>query len=114
MNTVKQFNRALDDGLSKAIFDHMRNFLMCAFLLAIGTAEFRYHKYPLFDFIPEYFSGLGIIAISFMLIGLNLYDGIRKISKSKYHFILTVVLVTIYLSMSVRVIELTWSFRSTI
>ena len=39
MKLFKRFNDALDEGLSKSIFDHVRNYLMCSFLLAIGIAE---------------------------------------------------------------------------
>ena len=46
-----------------------------------------------------------------VLIFFNLYDGIRRISKSKYHFSLTIGLVLIYLFLSVRVIEMAWDFR---
>lgn len=111
MKIVKQFNTALEGGLSKAIFDHLRNLLMCTFLLAIGTTEFTHHQNPFFDFIPTHFSGMGIIGIAFILIGLNIYDGIRQISKSKYHFILTVGFVAAYLLISIRVIGLAWNFR---
>ena len=41
-----------------------------------------------------------------MLICLNLYDGIRRISKSKYHFMFTIALILLYLFLSVRVIEM--------
>jgi len=46
-----------------------------------------------------------------MLISLNLYDGIRRISKSQYHIVFTFALVLTYLFLSVRVIEMAWDFR---
>jgi len=113
MKILERFNNVLDRGFAKTVFDHLRNFLMCAFLLAIGTNELKEHTSLLFGFIPRQYSGSGVIGISFILIFLNLYDGIRKISRSKYHLILTIGLVVIYFIFSVRVIEMAWHFRIT-
>jgi len=113
MKILNKFNTSLEDGLSKAIFDHVRNYLMCAFLLAIGMAEFKQHTSLFFGLIPSSYSGKGVIGFSCALIGLNLYDGIRKISTSKYHLILTIGLISLYIFLSIRVIEMAWSFRGT-
>jgi len=113
MKILKQINTALDDGLSKSVFDHIRNFLMCAFLLAIGTAELKQHTSQFFGLISSQYSGVGVIGLSFILICFNLYDGIRKISGSKYHVILTILLISIYIFLSIRVIEMSWDFRTT-
>jgi len=113
MKIIRQINTALDDGLAKSVFDHIRNFLMCAFLLAIGTAEFRQHTSEFFGLISSQYSGTGVIGLSLILICLNLYDGIRKISRTKYHLILTIVLIGIYIFLSIRVVEMSWDFRTT-
>ena len=107
------FHDFLDKGFSKAVFDHLRNFLMCSFLLAIGTTELKEHTNTLFGLLPSTYSGLGVIIISLILFILNLYDGIRKISKSEYHLIFTISLVSFYLFFSIRVVEMAWSFRTT-
>jgi len=112
MKTFKRLDAALDQGISKAVFDHLRNFLICAFLLAIGTNEFREHTSILFGLISSQYSGLGVIAISCLLIALNLYDGIRKISRTKYHVIFTIILIVLYLFLSIRVVEMAWNFRT--
>ena len=112
MAIFKRLNTALDSGISKAVFDHLRNFLICAFLLAIGTNEFKEHTSILFGFVSSQYSGLGVIAISCILIALNLYDGIRKISKTKYHVLFTFILILLYLFLSIRVVEMAWNFRT--
>ncbi len=86
---------------------------MCAFLLAIGTAEFTQQTNLFLGLVSSQYSGTGVIALSIILICLNLYDGIRKISRTKYHLILTIVLIIIYIFLSIRVIEMTWDFRTT-
>jgi len=45
------------------------------------------------------------------LICINLYDGIRRISSSKYHTSLIIALVLTYLFISIPVIEMAWDFR---
>ena len=111
MKTIKYFNSALDRGLVKQVFDHIRNYLICAFILAIGTTELRQQESEFFDLVPAVYAGWGVIGLAAMLISLNLYDGIRRISKEKYHFVFTIALVLLYLFLSVRVIEMAWDFR---
>jgi len=111
MKPIASLNNALDNGTTKQIFDHVRNFMIGAFILAIGTTEFRQQENQFFDFIPPGYAGLGVIGFAGVLILLNLYDGIRRISKSKYHLSLTLGLVLLYLFLSVRVVEMAWDFR---
>ena len=111
MKLLKFFNSALDRGLTKQIFDHIRNYMICAFVLAIGTTELRQQEREFFDLIPANYAGWGVVCLAVILICINLYDGIRRISRSKYHIALTITLILLYLFMSVRVVELAWDFR---
>jgi len=111
MKSIKRFNEALGRELTKPIFDHVRNYMIGAFILAIGTTELRRTEDQFFGLIPEKFAGLGVIGIAIFLICLNLYDGIRRISMSKYHVSLTVLLVLVYLFLSARIVEMAWDFR---
>lgn len=110
--SIDRFDAALEEGLTKAIFDHVRNFLMCAFLLAIGTAEFRDHSNLTVGVAGSHYSGVGVILISCLLFALNLYDGIRKLSRFKKHRLLTVALVVAYAIVALRLVEIAWHFRS--
>jgi len=114
MKQIVRFNAALDRGLSKSIFDHVRNYMMCSLLLAIGFTEFEGESELLFDLVPANYSSISLVALSCILFSLNLYDGIREISKSQYHTIYTIGLVLIYVAMSVVVIELASSFRASL
>jgi hypothetical protein len=49
MKAIERLNDALDNGASKQIFDHVRNFLMGAFILATGTTEFRQQGNQFFE-----------------------------------------------------------------
>ena len=111
MKLINQLNIALQDGLSKKVFDHIRNYLMCALILALGTSEIKYHSSLLFGLISGKYSGIGVVGFSFVLIALNLYDGIRKLSRSRYHFAFTVCLIILYIILSLRVVEMAWNYR---
>ena len=111
MNYINRFNTALDYGLSKSVFDHLRNYLMCSLLLAIGIVEFKSKTGLFFGQVESNYSGIGIIGLSCILFCINLFDGIRKISKYKYHQLITVILIILYVIIVLRVIELALSFR---
>ena len=109
---LRRFNQALDNGLSKIVFDHIRNLLMCAFLLAIGTHELRSESTFLFTAVRVQWSGIGVIILASLFILLNLYDGIRRLSSSRYHRAFIAILVLLYLFLSLRVVEIAWTFRT--
>jgi hypothetical protein len=111
MKPITGLNSALDRGVIKQIFDHVRNYMICAFILAVGTTELRQQESQFFDLIPPGYAGSGVIFVASVLIFFNLYDGIRRISRSKYHFSLNIGLVLLYLFLSVRVVEMAWHFR---
>jgi hypothetical protein len=60
---------------------------------------------------PTGYAGFGVISISVLLIGANLYDGIRRISRSRYHVARVGALIVVYLFLSIRVVEMAWDFR---
>ena len=114
--SLDRLNAALSDNLIKEIFDQVKNYLICAFLFAIGVFAFREKTGIFFGQIAHdsnTYSGIGIIALSFFLFCLNLFYGVRKISRYKYGSIYSAILVVLYVVVSVRVIELAWNFRMT-
>jgi len=111
MNLFKRMNGALELRTTRPIFDHVRNYMIGAFVLAIGTTELRNANELYFGFVPGKFEGLGVIVIGVILICINLYDGIYRISKSRYHIGLTLILLLLYLFFSARVVEMAWNFR---
>jgi hypothetical protein len=46
-----------------------------------------------------------------ILIAFNFYDGIRKLSRTRYHLFFIICLAAMYLFISIRVIEMAWQFR---
>jgi len=112
MKAFERINNALSTGLSKAVFDHARNFLVCAFILAIGLQEMRPGTESVLGFLSYKYSGVGVVILACCLIILNLLDGIRRISRFKHHASLIVGLIALYIFMSLRVVEMALTFRS--
>jgi len=112
MRSIRRFNAALDRGLSKSVFDHVRNYMMCSLLLAIAVRGSNNQTDLLFDFIPNTYSAISLLILSIILFSLNLYDGIREISKSGHHIMFVLGLVLTYIAMTIVVINLASSFRA--
>ena len=108
---IKILNISYREDAVKQLFDHVRNYMICALLLAIGTTEFKVQATMVASLVSTKYSGVGIIGIAILLTLINLYDGIRQLTKVKYHAVLIAVLIGLYLYFSIRVVEMTWNFR---
>ena len=108
---IQKLNSALRAGLSKAVFDHTRNYLMCAFILAVGANELKQPTSHFFGLVNSSYSGIGVIGIACILILINLYDGILQLIGFKYHAVLVLGLIAVYAFFSIRVVEMAWNFR---
>ena len=112
MKFLSSTNAALRGEVLKQIFDHVRNYLICALLLAVGITELREHNSMLFGLISSRYSGVGVVAIALFLMLINLYDGIRRISRARHHLLLTAGIILLYVFLSVRVVEMTLNYRA--
>jgi len=57
-------------------------------------------------------AGWSLIAVSALLMVLNVSDGLRRLSRLPYHTAFQVLLFLIYLVLAVRVVEIVWDFRA--
>ncbi len=109
---LDNFNQALDRGLSKAVFDHLRNLLMCALLFTVGAYAHRHPSETIFGVVSlEDVAGILIFIIAGSLTLLNLIDGVHKLPKMRLRGLLQFVLIVVYVLVSIRIIELTWQYR---
>lgn len=53
-----------------------------------------------------------MIVVSSLLMVLNVSDGIRRLAKLRYHLVLQLLLILIYVLVAARVVEIVWGFRS--
>ena len=111
MKILESLNSLISEDRIKEIFINIRNYIICAFILAIGIFELKQQNELLLSFVTSKFSGVAIVGLAFALIILNLFDGIRKISNTKYHKTLTTVLILFYIFMSISVIEMSLNFN---
>lgn len=109
---IRIFNISFQEDMVKQLFDHVRNYMICALLLAIGTTEFREQASNVTSVVESQYSGVAIIGIALLLMLVNLYDGVRRLAKTKYHATLIAVLIVLYVFLSIRVVEMSWNFRA--
>jgi hypothetical protein len=55
--------------------------------------------------------GVSIVVVSCILIILNTYDGLRTINKAKFHKLILIPLVLLYLFLTIKILEMGWDFR---
>jgi hypothetical protein len=102
----------LDQDLNTRIFDNFKNLVLCALLFAAGTNALHIgHRYFL-SLTATNFAGWGLIAVSALLMMLNVSDGIRRLGKLRYHLFFQTLIVLVYLLISERVVEIVWNFRA--
>ncbi len=102
MKLINQINEQLENGFTKGIFDHIGNLLICAFLLAIGAGQLIGSTDMFFSITQGKYAGVGVIAVALILIAINIYDGIRIISKAQMNILVTISIVLLYLFLSKR------------
>jgi hypothetical protein len=99
----KRYLEWLDKDLSTKVFDNFKNMVLCALLS--GTHMFM-------SPLASGSTGWGLITISVVLMLLNMSDGIRRLSRLRYHTILQILIVVIYVLVSERVVEMVWNYRA--
>jgi hypothetical protein len=113
MSILAKINNAIDEGRINDIFMHVRNYVVCSLILAAGFHTIKNPRNLFFGTKADEVAGVVTIVFGFLLILLNLYDGIYKLSKYKYSLLLNILLVAIYLLVTLRIFEIIWNFRST-
>lgn len=97
------------EKLLRALFDHVRNFLTASFLMLLGLFVHGKEQHYIQSFN---FAGTSFILLAALLLLLNLADGIRQLNRLKYDKILIVLLTTVYLFLSFRLVLIAVDFRS--
>ena len=111
MKITPLINSFIDSGKAKELFDHVKNLVIFSLLLALGTNDLHQHKSNISGIFPTKYLGIGVITLALFLIFLNLYDGIRKLSKLEHHKLLTFFLVLLYTILTIRIVEVAWYYR---
>ncbi|MEB0045686.1 MULTISPECIES: hypothetical protein [unclassified Pseudomonas] len=101
----------LDTDFTTQVFDNIKNLLVCALLLAAGTNALHSDHLMFLGMLGSNLTGWGLIAVSALLMLLNVSDGVRRLSRLRYHTVFQIILFLIYLVLAVRVVEIVWDFR---
>lgn len=109
---LTKFWSQLDEGIIKDVFDNLRNFLMCALLFAAGNDALYGDSRLLLGLFVSHLVGWGMICLAAALMLLNICDGLKKLSKLRYHVVFQVLVCLFYIIMAERIVELVWNFRS--
>jgi hypothetical protein len=109
--TMRDFLHSLkmmlfDEGGAELIFSHVRNLLIASVIIAAGIyANRQAPDVEIFGVANEEIAGVAVAAIGFSLAGLNLIDGLLKLSKVGGSFALRIALVGLYLFFSMRLVH---------
>lgn len=111
MKIITQINEKFENGFTKGLFDHIRNLLISAFLLAIGTGQLQGSEEMFFSVFDGKYSGVGVITIACILVAINIYDGIRIICKARMSLFFSIPTIAVYLFFILKILEMAWDFR---
>lgn len=102
----------LDNDLNTRIFDNFKNLVLCGLLFAAGTSALHSDHRPFLSLFATNLAGWGLIVVSALLMLLNISDGIRRLARLRYHLVLQILIVVIYVVIAERVVEMLWNFRA--
>ncbi|MBM7062962.1 hypothetical protein JQX08_19775 [Pseudomonas sp. UL073] len=108
----RKYLELLDAELSAKIFDNLKNLLVIALLFAAGAESLHGDHRIFLGLFVSNLTGWGVIAVSALLLALNMSDGLHRLAKLRYHTALQVLLFLLYLIVALRVVEIVWSYRA--
>lgn len=108
----RKYRALLEDGLTTKVFDNIKNLLVCALLFAAGTNAVQGDHQVFLGLFVMRLTGWGLIAMSAVLLFLNISDGLHKLAKLRHHRVFQMGLFILYLVISIRVVEIVWNFRA--
>lgn len=108
----RKYRAMLEDDLATKVFDNIKNLLVCALLFSAGTNALQGDHEILLGLFVVQLTGWGLIALSAALLFLTVSDGLHKLAKLRHHRVFQMALFVVYLIISIRVVEIVWSFRA--
>ncbi|MDI2590583.1 hypothetical protein POF45_03930 [Pseudomonas sp. 681] len=107
----RKYLALLDTDFTTQVFDNIKNLLVCALLFAAGTNALHSEHHLYMGVMGSNVAGWVLIAVSTVLLLLNVSDGMRRLSRLRYHTALQVILFLMYLILAERVVEIVWDLR---
>ena len=94
------------EAIAKGIFEHARNLLMCATLLALGLVARTRSDDLLGGSLLKGVTGWGVIAVATALALLNLVMGVIRLRQWKHWKLWSAALLAAYAVIALRVVEI--------
>jgi hypothetical protein len=102
-----------DKGGIAEIFAHLRNLLIATVIIAAGSYAIRQAPdVEIFGVLNLEITGLGVEAIGVILVGLNLLDGLYKLTRIGSPIALKIALVGVYVFISMRLVQIVVLLRA--
>jgi hypothetical protein len=103
---------AFDTNKIKEVFDHVRNLLVCALLIAAGLFETRHSTALLEPVFAGPLTGWGLVAVGSGLAIVNLLAGMSQLSKLPHSRVWITLMLCGYVLMSIRAMVVLTAFRA--
>ena len=94
------------ESIAKDVFEHTRNLLVCATLMALGFVARSRSGDVLGGSLIEPAIGWGVIAVAAALALLNLRIGVNRLKRWKHWRLWSAVLLAAYILIAVRILEI--------
>jgi hypothetical protein len=99
--------RLINEGGLKELFDHIRNLLMAALIIASGAYGIKQPAtFELISVFDAQVVGYIVLVIGVLLALLNALDGLHRLNKQQLHIGFRVATVILYLVCALRIVQL--------
>jgi hypothetical protein len=96
----------------QAVFGHVERIIVGTLIISAGThVSTNEPAIMLFGYLRHGLVGRGVELFGVILLTLNFFDGLYRLSKSDWHTVLQIIMTICYIALSVRLVQLILAFR---
>jgi len=100
------------EPVSKEIFSHVEKMIIGTLIVSAGAhVSSNEPAIVLFGYLRHGLIGRGVMLFGVILLLLNFLDGLYKLAKVSWHIVYQILMTILYVSLSVRLIQLILAFR---
>jgi len=100
------------EPVSKDIFSHVEKLVIGTLIVSAGAhVSSNEPAIVLFGYLRHGLIGRGVMLFGVILLVLNFLDGLYKLAKLNWHIAYQILMTLLYVSLSVRLIQLILAFR---
>ena len=96
-----------------AVFGHVERIIVGTMVVSAGShVSTNEPAIMLFGYLRHGLVGRGVELFGVVLLTLNFFDGLYRLSKSEWHTVLQIIMAICYVALSVRLVQLILAFRA--